>query len=112
MSESETDEAGSAVVEVTGLGTEPIVAASSNVVETPPHPFHAWLRDFRLSLSMSQERLANELCTTVSTINRWERGHALPSRIGYELITRFATKRGSTPPARGLVVDTRRRGSG
>lgn len=40
----------------------------------------------RKELKMSQEKLAKELDVSFSTVNRWEKGHVMPS---YEMQQRF-----------------------
>jgi putative transcriptional regulator len=39
------------------------------------------IRDIRLNLGLSQEEFASAIGVTFSTVNRWENGHAKPSRL-------------------------------
>lgn len=39
------------------------------------------IKCLRQSLGLSQEQFARKLEVTVSTVNRWERDHAKPSRL-------------------------------
>ncbi len=52
------------------------------------------IRNFRKSLSMTQEELAHHLGITVSTVNRWENGHAQPSRMARTGLASLADERG------------------
>ena len=50
----------------------------------------AALRELRTKLKLTQERLAHEMGVTVSTVNRWERGHARPSPMIWTALRHFA----------------------
>ncbi len=39
------------------------------------------IRDIRLNLGLSQEDFASLIGVTFSTVNRWENGHSIPSRL-------------------------------
>ncbi|AFY99439.1 helix-turn-helix domain-containing protein [Calothrix sp. PCC 6303] len=39
------------------------------------------IRDIRLNIGLSQEEFASVIGVTFSTVNRWENGHAKPSRL-------------------------------
>jgi len=52
------------------------------------------IRIFRNSLRMTQEELAHHLGITVSTVNRWENGHALPSKMARIGLASLADDRG------------------
>lgn len=52
------------------------------------------IRSFRNSLCMTQEELAHHLGITVSTVNRWENGHALPSRMARRGLASLADEHG------------------
>ena len=54
----------------------------------------ALIRSFRKTLSMTQEELAHHLGITVSTVNRWENGHAEPSRMARIGLASLADERG------------------
>ncbi len=46
----------------------------------------AQLRTWRLAEGASQEAVAHQLGVTVSTVNRWERGHCQPSRLAWRAV--------------------------
>lgn len=52
-------------------------------------PYSAVLLRVRKQLNMTQEQLAHELSVSFSTVNRWEKGHTVPSRLARERITAF-----------------------
>ena len=54
----------------------------------------ARIRELRLKLDMTQEEFAHALGITVSTVNRWEKGHSAPSKLARASLARFASRRG------------------
>ena len=54
------------------------------------------IRDLRSRLGMTQEEFAHAIAVTVSTVNRWENGHANPSKLAWRAIQGLARKRGTT----------------
>lgn len=42
------------------------------------------LKDIRNYTNLSQEEMAEKLCVSFATINRWENGHAIPNRLAQE----------------------------
>lgn len=48
----------------------------------------------RKELKMSQEKLAKELDVSFSTINRWEKGHVMPSYIAQQSFLELCKKNG------------------
>lgn len=44
------------------------------------------IRDIRQQLGLSQEDFASVIGVTFSTVNRWENGHAKPSRLAAKSI--------------------------
>ena len=52
------------------------------------------VRAIRTKLGMTQEEFAREIAVTVSTVNRWENGHAAPSKLAWRSVREFARKRG------------------
>lgn len=53
------------------------------------------IKELRLSLGVSQERFAAALGTTVVTVNRWENGKAIPSRLYIKELKELRSNRGS-----------------
>ena len=56
------------------------------------------IRNIRKQLCLTQEDFAGLLGITVSTINRWEQGHARPSKLARRTLTRVAGGRGVHVP--------------
>ena len=54
------------------------------------------IRELRSRLGMTQEEFAHAIAVTVSTVNRWENGHANPSKLAWRAIQGLARKRGTT----------------
>ena len=54
------------------------------------------IRELRAKLGLTQEEFAHAIAVTVSTVNRWENGHANPSKLAWRAIQTFARKRGAT----------------
>ena len=52
------------------------------------------IRSLRRNLGMTQEEFAHEIAVTVSTVNRWENGHATPSKLAWRAIQGLMKKRG------------------
>ena len=50
------------------------------------------IRSWRCRLGMTQEELSRALGVTLSTLNRWENGHVLPSRLAWRELQQFSTK--------------------
>jgi DNA-binding transcriptional regulator YiaG len=61
---------------------------------TPPGP--QAIRELRSHLGMTQEEFAHAIAVTVSTVNRWENGHAAPSKLAWRAIQQLARKRGTS----------------
>jgi DNA-binding transcriptional regulator YiaG len=55
---------------------------------------HRNIRELRLRLGMTQEEFAHAVAVTFSTVNRWENGHAKPSKLARRAIEALA-KRGN-----------------
>ena len=51
---------------------------------------------FRHQLRLTQEQLAHEMGVTASTINRWENGHARPTRLAQRALRECAQRHGAT----------------
>ena len=58
------------------------------------------IRDLRARLGMTQEEFAHAIAVTVSTVNRWENGHANPSKLAWRAIQSLARKRGTSVAGR------------
>jgi len=56
------------------------------------HDFPALVKEVRKQLSLSQEALARELGVSYTTINRWEKGVAKPSRLAEAQFVSFFEK--------------------
>ena len=54
------------------------------------------VRELRNQLGLTQEEFAHAIAVTVSTVNRWENGHANPSKLAWRAIQSLARKRGVT----------------
>jgi len=52
------------------------------------------IRRVREKLGISQEQFAHEIAVTVSTVSRWETGHATPSNLAWRAIRALATEHG------------------
>ncbi len=52
------------------------------------------IRDLRTRLGLTQEEFAHAIAVTVSTVNRWENGHATPSKLAWRAIQTVVKKRG------------------
>jgi len=50
------------------------------------------IRRIRLSLSMSQQRFAERLGVSITTVNRWERGRSNPSPLALTRLRRMQRK--------------------
>jgi DNA-binding transcriptional regulator YiaG len=63
-------------------------AIKNHALHTEP-TFFDLLKSVRLRLSMGQEDIARELGVSFATVNRWENGKALPSRLALAQFNRF-----------------------
>ncbi len=50
------------------------------------------IRELRLRLGMTQEEFAHAVAVTFSTVNRWENGHAKPSKLARRSIEALARR--------------------
>jgi putative transcriptional regulator len=48
------------------------------------------IRHFRRALGLTQEELAHAIGVTFSTVNRWENGHARPSKMALRALGALA----------------------
>lgn len=51
---------------------------------------HESIRELRIRLGMTQEEFAHAVAVTFSTVNRWENGHAKPSKLARRAIEALA----------------------
>ncbi len=61
-------------------------------------PTGASIRELRRNLRMTQEEFAHTLGITVATVNRWENGHAKPSKLARRAIERLVQYRSDASP--------------
>ena len=54
-----------------------------------PKSFAGMVKDARQKLGLSQEELAHELGVSFSTINRWENGKTVPSKLAFKQFEAF-----------------------
>ncbi len=52
------------------------------------------IRELRQQLHLSQKQFADKLGVSFKTVNRWENGHTLPSRLAIKLIEEMLWKMG------------------
>jgi len=52
------------------------------------------VRRVREKLGMTQEQFAHAIAVTVSTVSRWETGHAVPSNLAWRAIRELAAAHG------------------
>ena len=64
----------------------------SDAVSTPPAGSQS-IRELRTRLGLTQEEFAHAIAVTVSTVNRWENGHAAPSKLAWRAIQSLTRKR-------------------
>ena len=50
------------------------------------------VREVRLELGVTQEQFANILGVTFPTINRWENGHCVPSRLALKSLRETSSR--------------------
>jgi DNA-binding transcriptional regulator YiaG len=53
---------------------------------------HRSIRELRIRLGMTQEEFAHAVAVTFSTVNRWENGHAKPSKLARRAIEALARR--------------------
>ncbi|MBM4267478.1 MAG: helix-turn-helix domain-containing protein [Deltaproteobacteria bacterium] len=51
------------------------------------------IRELRKRLGLTQEEFAHAVAVTFSTVNRWENGHAKPSKLARRAIEALATRK-------------------
>ena len=66
---------------------------------------HRSIRELRIRLGMTQEEFAHAVAVTFSTVNRWENGHAKPSKLARRAIEALA-RRGNPRRHQNCVAAT------
>ncbi len=73
---------------------------------------HRNIRELRIRLGMTQEEFAHAVAVTFSTVNRWENGHAKPSKLARRAIEALARRgnprRDAGTPVSGASVGSER----
>jgi len=64
----------------------------------------AEIRELRKRLGLTQEEFAHAVAVTFSTVNRWENGHAKPSKLARRAIEALAARKPSAP-AESQTID-------
>lgn len=54
------------------------------------------LRNIRRELYITQEQMARDLDISYSTLNRWENGHHVPSRLARKQLIEYSKQKGIT----------------
>ena len=54
------------------------------------------IRELRKSLGLTQEEFAHAVAVTFSTVNRWENGHAKPSKLARRAIETLSMVKGDS----------------
>jgi len=54
------------------------------------------IRELRKRLGLTQEEFAHAVAVTFSTVNRWENGHAKPSKLARRAIESLAAMKGGS----------------
>jgi len=68
------------------------------------------IRELRKRLGLTQEEFAHAVAVTFSTVNRWENGHAKPSKLARRAIEALASAKGASRPAGSQSIDDLARG--
>lgn len=63
------------------------------------------IRELRKGLGLTQEEFAHAVAVTFSTVNRWENGHAKPSKLARRAIEALASRKPSVQPAESQTID-------
>lgn len=58
-----------------------------------PQDFPARIKDVRRQLALSQEELAHALGVSFATVNRWENGKTVPSKLAQQQFERFCAQK-------------------
>ena len=63
------------------------------------------IRDLRKRLGLTQEEFAHAVAVTFSTVNRWENGHAKPSKLARRAIEALAAVKSGQSDADSKSID-------
>jgi transcriptional regulator with XRE-family HTH domain len=69
--------------------------------------FTEYIRKVRRGIEMSQQKLADELNVSYTTVNRWENKHTVPSKLARKSFIDFCVARGIAIPPEILEDDER-----
>jgi DNA-binding transcriptional regulator YiaG len=58
-----------------------------------PEDFPERVKDVRRQLGLSQEELAHALGVSFATVNRWENGRTVPSKLAQRQFEQFCTQK-------------------
>jgi DNA-binding transcriptional regulator YiaG len=70
-----------------------------------PENFPATVKEVRRQLALSQQELAHALGVSFATVNRWENGRTVPSKLAQRQFEQFC-KQKKIDPAFGQPFDT------
>ena len=56
--------------------------------------FDMLIKEIRVDLGLTQQQMAHELNVSFSTLNRWENGRGLPSRLALMQLIDFCREKG------------------
>lgn len=70
---------------------QPVGTSGSSGSDTIPQQS---IRELRTRIGLTQEEFAHAISVTVSTVNRWENGHAKPSKLAWRAIQALARRHG------------------
>ena len=66
---------------------------------------HRSIRELRIRLGMTQEEFAHAVAVTFSTVNRWENGHAKPSKLARRAIESLAAVRSNGQASSSQTIE-------
>jgi len=61
-------------------------------MDTEGRSFSALVKEMRRQLALSQEDLARQLGVSYATVNRWENGRSMPSKLAKAQLKAFCEK--------------------
>ena len=61
-------------------------------IDTEGRSFSALVKEMRRQLALSQEDLARQLGVSYATVNRWENGQSVPSKLAKAQLNSFCEK--------------------